>query len=510
MCLPLEPFSEGSYGKVYNTNEPNRVCKQTAWCDEDGLSNASLRELASLKLLQACPQVPLYHYYGITDSVLDIVMQKYKTNLTMWIAHNAVSVPSIKKILFQILLALRFAQQHQIMHRDLKPANIFLDDIDHVVLGDWGLSRKMGQTDETIISGNVQTVSYRAPELILGTGSYGYEIEVWSLGCIMYELFYQKPLCLSGSQVGQLFKVFQKLGTPESFEGEHFSNLFPRYPPQVIALEDRVAQDLLNKMLRINARDRPTFDECLAHEFFAGLVFPKLRIVSDVSLTKKPLSSMRALHMDDLNSTNDWIFLLMYLVSENRKVPITGRVFYQFTDYENRKRETRPVCMDAYFLACKYYELFVVSRKYDIVYAIACALLATKMQDPFGADVHDFAEISNCSEAKILEAEQVVAHFIHCDMHQVTLFQEVRQLQGERGLPLCKLSAALVYLAQSLPVPTSARSIVDHCDKSSKSSLVDNMFENAVINKALCVMGVLSKPSFIRFGVLEKLNWHFN
>lgn len=72
------------------------------------------------------------------------------------------------------------------MHRDLKPGNIFLDSDYNVKLGDFGLSRVM--SDESIFAyTNVGTPYYMSPEQI-NESKYNEKSDIWSLGCIIYEL----------------------------------------------------------------------------------------------------------------------------------------------------------------------------------------------------------------------------------------------------------------------------------------------------------------------------------
>ena len=72
------------------------------------------------------------------------------------------------------------------MHRDLKPGNIFLDADYNVKLGDFGLSRIMG--DESIFAyTHVGTPYYMSPEQI-NDQRYNEKSDIWSLGCIIYEI----------------------------------------------------------------------------------------------------------------------------------------------------------------------------------------------------------------------------------------------------------------------------------------------------------------------------------
>ena len=72
------------------------------------------------------------------------------------------------------------------MHRDLKPANIFISHDLSLKIGDLGLGRAFGKYTIEAHS-KVGTPLYMSPELIQDSG-YNFNADVWSLGCITYEL----------------------------------------------------------------------------------------------------------------------------------------------------------------------------------------------------------------------------------------------------------------------------------------------------------------------------------
>jgi serine/threonine protein kinase len=87
----------------------------------------------------------------------------------------------------QILLGMQYLHQNKVFHRDLKPHNILISHAGTVKIADFGLSRVVGMYLETM-SKEIETLWYRAPELLLGTTKYNLAVDVWSLGCIFYEI----------------------------------------------------------------------------------------------------------------------------------------------------------------------------------------------------------------------------------------------------------------------------------------------------------------------------------
>lgn len=94
------------------------------------------------------------------------------------------------RVLAHLTLALlechRRKDGSKILHRDLKPGNVFFDAEDTVKLGDFGLSRMMG--DESVFAyTNVGTPYYMSPEQI-SEQRYNEKSDIWSAGCVLYEM----------------------------------------------------------------------------------------------------------------------------------------------------------------------------------------------------------------------------------------------------------------------------------------------------------------------------------
>ena len=93
----------------------------------------------------------------------------------------------------------------RVMHRDIKPANIFLATHGRVKLGDLGLGRAFSSQTYEAMS-KVGTPLYMSPEVLDGRG-YEWKSDVWSLGCLLYELAtLRSPFKAEGDNLYTLFK----------------------------------------------------------------------------------------------------------------------------------------------------------------------------------------------------------------------------------------------------------------------------------------------------------------
>lgn len=95
----------------------------------------------------------------------------------------------------QIVQALKYLHHNRVIHRDLKLGNLFVGDRMELKLGDFGLATRLefpGEKKRTICG----TPNYIAPEILDGKVGHSYEVDVWSLGVILYTLLIGKVECV--------------------------------------------------------------------------------------------------------------------------------------------------------------------------------------------------------------------------------------------------------------------------------------------------------------------------
>ena len=92
----------------------------------------------------------------------------------------------VSNITVQIALAMKHVHDRKILHRDLKSQNIFLTSKGIVKLGDFGIARVLRNTGE-LASTQIGTPYFMSPE-ILANKRYNNKTDIWSLGCVVFEL----------------------------------------------------------------------------------------------------------------------------------------------------------------------------------------------------------------------------------------------------------------------------------------------------------------------------------
>jgi serine/threonine protein kinase len=117
----------------------------------------------------------------------------------------------IRAIMKQLLEGVKFLHDKGIIHRDLKPENIMLDKNGMVKLIDFDLARFIDK-DEPMSRG-VATIYYRSPEIFFGDVSYSLAVDMWSVGCILAEIFMKDPIFKGHNELEVLFKIFEIMGS---------------------------------------------------------------------------------------------------------------------------------------------------------------------------------------------------------------------------------------------------------------------------------------------------------
>lgn len=148
---------------------------------------------------------------------LCLVFELLSVNLYELIKQNqfrGLSTTLVRVFAQQLLNGLALLNKARLIHCDLKPENILLKNLESPIIKiiDFGSACDERQTVYTYI----QSRFYRSPEVLLGL-PYSSAIDMWSLGCIVVELFLGLPLFPGSSEYNQVARIVEMLGNPPNW-----------------------------------------------------------------------------------------------------------------------------------------------------------------------------------------------------------------------------------------------------------------------------------------------------
>uniref|UniRef100_A0A3Q3ILT8 non-specific serine/threonine protein kinase n=1 Tax=Monopterus albus TaxID=43700 RepID=A0A3Q3ILT8_MONAL len=278
----LKQLGDGTYGSVLmgRSNESGELVaikrmKRKFYSWEECMN---LREVKSLKKLNHANVIKLKEVIRENDH-LYFVFEYMKENLYELMKDRKKLFPEsvIRNISFQILQGLSFIHKNGFFHRDMKPENLLCMGPELVKIGDFGLAREI--RSKPPYTDYVSTRWYRAPEVLLRSSTYSSPIDLWAVGCIMAELYTLRPLFPGNSEVDEIFKICQVLGTvkktdwPEGYQLSSAMNFrFPQCVPThlktLIPNASNEAISLMKDLLKWDPKKRPTAVQALRHPYF--------------------------------------------------------------------------------------------------------------------------------------------------------------------------------------------------------------------------------------------------
>lgn len=239
----------------------------------------NLREVKSLKKLNHANVVKLKevirendHLYFVFEYMKENLYQLMKDRENKMFTEN-----EIRNIMFQVLSGLAFVHKHGFFHRDMKPENLLCMGPELVKIADFGLAREIRSRPP--YTDYVSTRWYRAPEVLLRSPVYSSPIDIWAVGCIMAELYTLRPLFPGNSEVDEIFKICQVLGTvkksdwPEGHQLASAMNFrFPQCVPTplktLIPNATNEALDIMRDLLQWDPKKRPSAVKALRYPYF--------------------------------------------------------------------------------------------------------------------------------------------------------------------------------------------------------------------------------------------------
>ena len=247
----IDRLGNGAYGTVYkilDTNDNKTYALKKIELDNEIEKNISIIENESniLKSVDNPNIIKFYDCFREKNSFyilmefceykdLNSFINKYKKK------NELIPESVIRSIFRELCNGLKEIHSKNIIHRDLKPENIFISDDYLIKIGDFGISKILDGTSYATTKAG--TLLYMAPEIIRGI-KYTNKIDIWSLGCILYEICTLKR-CFDANNILNLAKKI--------ISGVHGKIDLNFYNDSL--------QNIIDLALKIDDKQRPNIEE---------------------------------------------------------------------------------------------------------------------------------------------------------------------------------------------------------------------------------------------------------
>ncbi|KAM5273688.1 MAPK/MAK/MRK overlapping kinase [Ctenodactylus gundi] len=258
------------------------ACKQMKQRFESMEQVNSLREIQALRRLNPHPNILTLHevVFDRKSGSLALICELMDMNIYELIRgrRHPLSEKKIMRYMYQLCKSLDHMHRNGIFHRDVKPENILIKQ-DVLKLGDFGSCRSVYSRQP--YTEYISTRWYRAPECLLTAGFYTYKMDLWSAGCVFYEIASLQPLFPGTNELDQISKIHDVIGTPaqktltkfEQSRAMSFDFPFKKGSgiPLLTTSLSPTCLSLLHAMVAYDPDERIAAHQALQHPYFQEL-----------------------------------------------------------------------------------------------------------------------------------------------------------------------------------------------------------------------------------------------
>ncbi|CAM9600819.1 unnamed protein product [Chrysoparadoxa australica] len=288
-------LGEGTYGVVYKAKDKTNgevvaLKRIKLEGDDQGIPSTALREISLLQELRHPNIVELKDCMEDAGRLF-LVFEYCHRDLRKYMdaCQGKLNPMLVKSYTFQLVQGMAFCHSRGVLHRDLKPQNLLINKDGSLKIADLGLARGFCPPIRALTH-EVVTLWYRPPEILLGSPTYSPSADTWGIGSILSEMATKAPQFPGHSEIDQIMKIFQQLGTPTEATWPGCSKLpdwnhgFPNFQKLRFVEEskslDKAGLDLLDQLLLYDPAKRMTAKRALEHPYFQDLDKSSLQVLA--------------------------------------------------------------------------------------------------------------------------------------------------------------------------------------------------------------------------------------
>ncbi|KAJ9466256.1 Mitogen-activated protein kinase kinase kinase A [Diplonema papillatum] len=247
----------GTHGKVYEATTQKTggvMAVKIVTVDNDQEVKNIIKEITLMSRLQH-PHIIHYFYCEKRGCDLHMFMEYAEGgSLASTIKRDRpLSACNVASFLDDILSGLDFLHENDVVHRDLKPANVLIGENHKCKIGDFGCAVNLKEATAVDFTTN-GTVLYMAPEVLRGD-KHGWQVDIWSLGCVAMEFITGKPPFYHLGSAMQVMNAHLSAGGVDPDIGDVHADY----------RGSAEAYDFAKKCLRMDPSKRPTAASLRSH-----------------------------------------------------------------------------------------------------------------------------------------------------------------------------------------------------------------------------------------------------
>lgn len=258
--------------------------------DDEGIPASTMREYAICKRLYHPNVLQILREPMRFDTFVCLVFERCDANLKAFMRERGgvhetggVAYSDMQWLTVQLLRGVTHMHARGYLHRDIKPANLLVNRGYPLTLriGDLGLARAFwNDCDEHAMTLCVCTLWYKPIDLLLGRKTYGFDLDMWSVGCVVAEIATGTALFRGNTSYETILEILKHGGAicprahPELVCLEDYSVDLPKFrrsralfDPPLTTFDARDVQELVDALLSYAPQRRPSARECLRYPF---------------------------------------------------------------------------------------------------------------------------------------------------------------------------------------------------------------------------------------------------
>ena len=332
----IKKLGEGGFGKVIQvlnkSDNKYYAIKQIPIKEEkEEKIEEILNEAKILSKFNCNNIVKYYDCYKDNNNIYILIEYCKEGNLKSFIKkyidnNTLIEEKIISNIIKQICIGIKEIHNKKIVHRDLKPENIFINDNMNIKIGDFGISKQLNSYQTHALTKN-KTMSeyYVSPEIKI-KGIYNEKADIYSLGCIIYELFtlniYYNDLIMN-----DIKKINSDL----------YNNKWQKLMDSLLQIDYKKRFDInqVNKFLE----DELNIKDSIENKIIGEIHIKKEDINKDIRIINSFENVKRELKLKD---DDDFKYLNEKEIKENIEIKINGKII-EFTYYYKFNKEGKNI-----------------------------------------------------------------------------------------------------------------------------------------------------------------------